>query len=73
MLSMHIGGKCKELMDGRKARWMQRDNTSTCSTFKQSHICKISAQYLKTRRRKVQKTAHFLYSEFTKRHNSFKN
>ena len=34
--------------------------------------CKISAQYAKACRRKVRKTAHFLYSEITKRHNSLK-
>ena len=36
-------------------------------------MCKISAQHLKACKRKVRKTAHFLYSKFTKRHNSFKN
>ena len=36
-------------------------------------MCKISAQLLKACKRKLQKTAHFLYSKFTKRHNSFKN
>ena len=39
-----------------------------CSTVKQSHM-----QYVKACRRKVRKTAHYLYSKFTKRHNSFKN
>ena len=36
-------------------------------------MCKFSAQHLKACKRKVWKTAHFLYSKFTKRHNSFKN
>ena len=36
-------------------------------------ICKISAQYLKACRRKLRKTAHFLHSKFTKKHNSFEN
>ena len=36
-------------------------------------MCKISAQYVKACRRKMQKTVYFLYSQFTKRHNSFKN
>ena len=36
-------------------------------------MCKISAQYVKARKRKVRKTADFLYSKFQKRHNSLKN
>ena len=32
-----------------------------------------SSQYFKVCRRKVQKTAYFLYSKFIKSHNSFKN
>ena len=42
-----------------------------CNTLKQN-MCKISA-YFKACKRKVRKTAHFLYSKFTKRHISFKN
>ena len=44
-----------------------------CNALKQSHYCKISAQYVEACRRKVRKTGHFLYSKFIKRHNSFKN
>ena len=36
-------------------------------------ICKVSAQYVKARRRKVQKTVYFQYSGFQKGHNSHKN
>ena len=36
-------------------------------------ICKVSAQYVKARRRKVQKTVYFQYSDFEKGHNSHKN
>ena len=57
-------------MDGQ----MQSDNTLTWSVVHYNKvICKILAKYLKACRRKVQKTAHFLYSKFKKRHNSFKN
>ena len=46
----------------------------TCSEVHQNKVmCKISAQYVKACRRKVQKTVNFLYSKFTKRHNSFNN
>ena len=43
------------------------------STVKQSHICKISAQYVKACTRKVGKTVYFQYSKFQKGHNSYKN
>ena len=33
-------------------------------------ICKVLAQYVKARRRKVQKTVYFQYSDFQKGHNS---
>ena len=36
-------------------------------------ICKVTAQYVKARRRKVQKTVYFQYSMFQKGHNSNKN
>ena len=53
---------------------MQSDDTRTCSVVHQNKVmCKISAQYVTACRRKVRKTMYFLYSMFTKRHNSFKN
>ena len=36
-------------------------------------MCKIAAQYVKVRMRKVQKTGYFQYSKFQKGHNSYKN
>ena len=36
-------------------------------------VCKVLAQYVKARRRKVQKTVYFQYSDFQKGHNSHKN
>ena len=36
-------------------------------------ICKVSAQYVKARRRKVQKTVYFQYSDFQNGHNFKKN
>ena len=35
-------------------------------------ICKVSAQYVKARRRKVQTTVYLKYSDFQKGHNSNK-
>ena len=52
----------------------QIDDTRTCSVVRWNKvICNISPQYVKACRRKVRKTAHYLYSKFIKRHNSFKN
>ena len=71
---MHIWGKFRKMMEGRIARRMQSDDTWTWSVIYQNKVmCKISAQHLKACKRKVLKTAHFLYSKFTKRHNSFIN
>ena len=36
-------------------------------------ICKVSAQYVKARGRKVQKTVYFQYSKFQKGHKANKN
>ena len=41
-------------------------------TLKQSHMQNFIS-ICQSIKRKVRKTAHFLYSKFTKRHNSFKN
>ena len=62
-------------MDGRTES--QRDtellhsNLIFCTLNKV--MCKVSAQYVKAGRRKVQKTGYFQYSKFQKGHNSYKN
>ena len=68
---MHVGGKCKKWMDGWRARQTQSDDTRTWSLNKV--IWKISAQYVKERRRKVWKTVYFQYSKSQKGHYSNKN
>ena len=47
------------------------DDTGTLSVVQKSKvICKISAQYVKACKRKVQNTEYFQYSKFQKGHNS---
>ena len=71
---MQVGGKCRKWMDGRRARQTQSDDTRTwCTVHLDKVIWKISAQYVKERRRKVRKTVYFQYSKSQKGHYSYKN
>ena len=53
--------------DGHRVMTLELD----LQYIKQSHM-KISAQYVKARRRKVWKTVYFQYSKSQKGHNSYK-
>ena len=72
-MSMYVGGKFRNGWadrepDGHRVMTLELD----LLYIKQSHI-KVSAQYVKERRRKVQKNMCFQYSKFRKGHNSHKN
>ena len=72
-LSMHVGGKCRKGWtdgepDGRRVMKLKFD----LEYIKQSHM-KISALYVKARRRKVRKTVLLQYSKFQKGHYTNKN
>ena len=80
-MSNHVGEKCRKLLNSyilsskrgiTPSKLTQGDDIRIWSVVHFNKvICKISAQCVKACRRKVRKTAQFLYSMFKKRHNSF--
>ena len=76
----HVREKCGKLCifsilsSKRRITPTKIDNTKNWSVVRLNKvICKISAQYVKACKRKVQKTVYFQYSNFQKGHNSHKN
>ena len=80
----HVRGKCRilcisSILHSKRgitptridANWWH--SNLICTTAKQSHICKISAEYVKACRRKLQKTEYFQYFKCQKGHNSYKD
>ena len=69
---------CRRKMPKMKGRTESQTYTELCHSnlifcTLNKVICKVSAQYIKARGRKVQKTVYFKYSQFQKGHNSHKN
>ena len=78
-MSKHVGEKCGILSISSILSYKSGinptkiDDTRTWSNvYKKKVTCKISAQWVKACRRKVQKTVYFQYFKFQKGHNSYK-
>ena len=82
-MSKHVREKCEKLYISSfyvpkgallLQKLMQIDDDRTWSEVRLNKvICKISAQYIKACKRKVQKAVYFQYSKFQKGHNSYRN
>ena len=83
-MSKHVGENCGKLcisytlsskrgITPSKIDAKRRDSNLIWSTVKQSRMQNFSSIYVKACKRKLRNTVYFLYSEFKKRHNSFKN
>ena len=82
-MSKHVREKCRKLYISsfyvpKRAFLLQKltqidDNRTWSVVGLNKVICKISAQYIKACKRKMQKTVYLQYSKFQKGHNSYKN